>query len=142
MYELAIIGACALGASIGLFLGIWVARKIGLTPAAKEFARALDANEEYFKTMIARFKGRLKEYEQPSELQRFASHASGQNPADLVGLLGSELANIKGLPTWLRPFIPAIQSYIKENPETVQALISKFSQGFKGQGQDLNTDSL
>lgn len=143
MSELALIGACSIGASLGLFFGVMIARKIGLTPSAKEYARALDANEEYYKNMVARFRGRLKEYEQPSELQNFAAKAGGQNPADLVGLLSSNLANIRGLPAWVRPFIPAIQGYIKENPEIVTQLIAKFSQGMKVHGSEsLNSDTL
>jgi len=133
------LGIGCLGATIGLISGINIARRMGLTPSAKELEKALNANENYYKSMVARFRGRLKEYEQPSELQQFASKFQGENPENLVQLLANELPNVRGIPRYLRPFLPAISNYMKENPEQVQALITKFASSVgthgKGEGQ-------
>lgn len=125
-----IAGAC-IGVSLGLVGGIIVSRKLGLTPHAKELSKALDENETYYKTMLARLKGRLKEYEQPSDLQRLAQGTQGAE--DPVTMLLGNLGNIQGIPKWIRPFIPGIQAYAKEHPEEVTALIGKFmKQGGRG----------
>jgi len=132
------IGVGSIGAIIGLFLGFFMAKRMGLTPSAKELQRALDASEDYYKTMMGRFRGRLKEYEQPSELQRLSSRVEGESQEDMITAFANELPNIRGLPRWVRPFIPAITGWLKENPEQVKALISKFT-GSQKKGEDLNT---
>ena len=118
-------GAC-IGATLGLISGIIVSKKLGLTPSAKELGKALEANESYYKQTIQRFKGRLKEYEQPSELQRFAHQTKGVEPENMIAMLANELPNIRGLPAWIRPLVPGIQEYLKENPEQVTELVNKF----------------
>lgn len=139
MSEVLIIGVGLVGATVGLFLGrFW--RQLE-TPNTKILRRALEDSEEYYKTAIQRLKGRLKEYEQPEALQRYAAHMDGKTPEqmsiDLEGLLGSAGVTI---PRWIRPFIGPISAWLKENPDKVQAVLQKFTQG--GQGQSLNTDSL
>ena len=119
-------GAC-IGATLGLISGLVVSKRLGLTPSAKELSKALDANETYYRQTIQRFKGRLKEYEQPSELQRFAHQTKGVEPENMIAMLANELPNIRGLPAWIRPLVPGIQEYLKENPEQVQELITKFT---------------
>jgi hypothetical protein len=76
--------------------------------------------------MLGRLKRRIAEYEQPSELQNLAIQTRGVDPTNIISMLSNELPNIKNIPRWLRPFIPALQSYVKENPEQVQALLEKF----------------
>ena len=129
--SLELFAGLSLGASLGLVSGILVARKLGLTPHAKELSKALDENESYYKTMLSRLKGRLKEYEQPSDLQRLAQSTNGAE--DPVKMLLGNLGNIQGIPKWIRPFIPGIQAYAAEHPEQVQELIQKFiKQGGRG----------
>jgi hypothetical protein len=119
------VGCGSIGASLGFLLGI-ITKKF-LSPKNIEYRQMLKENEEYHKTQLGRMRARLKEYEQPSELQRFANGVNGQDPKDLVGLLANELPNLRGLPKWVRPLIPGISSYLKENPDQVQALIAKFA---------------
>ncbi len=121
-----IAGAC-IGATLGLISGIIISKKMGLTPSAKELEKALEANESYYKQTIQRFKGRLKEYEQPSELQRLAHQTKGAEPENIIAMLANELPNIRGLPGWIRPLVPGIQAYLKDNPEQVMELITKFT---------------
>jgi len=121
-----LVGVGSLGATLGLLVGIFISRRMGLTPSARELKQALEANESYYKQMVSRFRGRLKEYEQPSELQRFAQNTQGVAPDNMIEMLASELPNIRGLPRWLRPMIPGIQAYLKENPDQVTELVNKF----------------
>lgn len=126
MLEIACIGVGALGASIGLLSGIFLAKKLGISPTVGQLKQALEINEAYYKQIISRLKGRMKEYEQPTELQQIAQQAIGANPQDAISMLVANIGAIKGIPRWLRPFIPAIQQYIAENPDKVMALINKF----------------
>jgi len=131
MNEIAVIGIGLFGAALGLITGLIVAKYVGLQPETRELQRALAANDEYYKQRIARMRGMFKEYEQPTELQQMASQLQGAAPGDMVSMLIANLGGIKGLPKWLRPFLPAIESYIKDNPEKVQALMQKFLSGNK-----------
>jgi hypothetical protein len=136
---LLVAGAGSLGATLGYVLGL-ITKKF-TSPTVQQLSRALAENDAWYKTQIGRLKSRLKEYEQPSELQQFAHKYAeeAQNPENLVQLLSNELGNIRGLPRWLRPFIPAITSYIRENPEQVQMLIQKFLSPNRGPQQQSET---
>ena len=134
-------GAVSVGLIIGYVFGIVTKRF--LTPRASELRKALEENQDHYKSQLGRMRARLKEYEQPSELQGFANKYQGSDPKDIVGLLSNELANVRGLPRWVRPFLPAIQGYIKENPDQVQALIGKFLTPHKDSDKELSMqDSL
>lgn len=126
MSEILAVGTGLIGAATGLLTGLLLAKVIGLRPEVRELQRALEANDYYYKQRIARLKGMMKEYEQPTELQQMAHQLQGANSQDMISMLVQNLGGIKGIPKWLRPFIPAIQNYILENPEKVQQLIKKF----------------
>lgn len=130
-----IAGAC-IGSSLGLVLGMLISRHIGMTPHARELSKALDENESYYRTMIARMKGRMKEYEHPSDLQRLAQSASNAEGGDQLNMLLSNLGSIKGIPGWIRPFIPGVVAYAKEHPEELKALMEKFMKGGKVQNDE------
>jgi hypothetical protein len=112
---------------------------MGLAPSTREYKIAYEELEQRYKDMNSRWRGRIKEYEQPSELQQIAG--SGVAGEDLVTTVIANLGGMKSIPAWIRPFIPAVQNWIKENPETVKTLIQRFTQG-GGRGESLNTDSL
>lgn len=88
--------------------------------------------------MNNRWRGRIKEYEQPSELQQIAN--SGAEGDDMVNMILQNIGGVKSLPRWVRPFLPAIQSYIKENPDKVQAVIQRFVNQQKGGEESNNGD--
>lgn len=135
-------GAC-IGASLGLVSGMIISRHIGMTPHAKELSKALEENESYYKTMVARLKGRMKDYEQPADLQRLAQSASSVQGEDQISMILNNLGNIKGIPAYLRPFIPGVVAYAKEHPEQVQALIEKFiKKGGRGSNDEIGGDTL
>jgi Na+/glutamate symporter len=141
MSEILAIGVGTFGASLGILAGIVLARRLGLTPSAKELEHALDANEDYYKTYIGRLKGKMKEYEQPTELQQFAHAQQGVAPENLAAMLAAELPNVRGIPRWLRPLLPGIIDYVKSNPDQVQTLVQKFitqpRSGEAAQGESL-----
>jgi len=122
-------GMGLVGASIGFILGVLT--KKFLNPTIKQYKQAIEDGENYYKTQIARYRGRLKEFSQPSELQSIAN--SGAQAEDMVNMFLNQLGNIQGMPKWMRPLIPGIQQYAKENPEQVKALIEKFTQAKIGQ---------
>jgi TusA-related sulfurtransferase len=143
MSEIALMSGACIGVSLGLISGIIISRKIGLTPQAKELSHALEENETYYRTMINRFKGRLKEYEQPTDMQNLANKMSGLPEGDMIAMLSNNLGSISGIPKWIKPMIPGIQAYLKENPEQVKALVAKFiSGGRKAAGEDSGGDTL
>lgn len=128
---LGLIGVC-FGYLLGLFTKKWT------NPRVSELQRALETNEDYHKTQMSRLKRRIAEYEQPPELQQMASALSGTDLSspDAVSMLLSNIGGIKGVPKWIRPFLPAIQGYIKENPQQVQELLQKFLNTHKGAQQE------
>jgi hypothetical protein len=127
-FWIGLISGCLSGASLGLILSNFVKNQ---REDVKILRQALKDMEEYHKATIARLRGRIKEYEQPTELQQIAQI---ENIDDIIAVLSQNLAGIKGIPRWLRPFLPAIQEYIKQNPEKVKEVIEKFmrSGGKKG----------
>ena len=132
------IGTGLCGVAVGYLFGVVTKRY--MSPRVKDLQRVIEDEEVYHKKMIGRLSRRIAEYEQPPELQQMANQQV-ENPADLVNMLVSNIGGIKGLPRWVRPFLPAIQGWIKENPEQVQQLISKFLTPHKKE-QDLSTDAL
>ena len=141
--SLELVAGLCLGSSLGLVSGMIISRHIGMTPHAKELSKALDENESYYRQMVARLKGRMKEYEHPSDLQRLAQSANGAQGEDQISMMLNNLGSIKGIPGWIRPFIPGVVAYAKEHPAEVTSLIQKFlKQGGKGSGEDLEGDTL
>ena len=136
------VGTGMIGGTLGYVLGLLTKRF--LSPSVKELNQTIEANDRWYKQTMGRMKSRFKEYEQPSELQQMAAGADGMEQGDLVSMVIQNIGGIKSLPRWVRPFLPAIQSYIKENPDKVAALIKQFTnQGMRGQSEELKSeDSL
>lgn len=129
------IGAICL--TIGYMLGIVTKRF--LSPSVKELTNQLAMNEEYYKTQLGRLKRRAAEYEQPPDMMQLASQMQGMDLSspDAINMLVNNLGSVKGIPKWLRPVLPGIMSYVKENPEMVQQLVNKFinQRGEKSSGE-------
>lgn len=124
------IGIMSLGAILGLVLGYFFYSKVGLTPSAKAYKEALEAQEENIRILKGRYNARLKEINQPSELQRIASLEGSTE--DLVTQFSAILPSLP-IPKWLRPFAPQLASGIagwaKEHPEQIQSILQKLTQG-------------
>ena len=121
-----------LGATLGLLLGrFW--QKLE-APSIKTLRLALEDSEQYYKSQIGRYKGRLKEYEQPSELQQMASNLQGAPEGDVISAFVSQIGGMRGVPRWIRPFLPAIVGYVKENPQQVMALFKQAQSAFSKAG--------
>jgi len=116
-------GTGMLGVSFGYLFGLLTKR--WLTPTVKTLQQALETERAYYQTIMGRMKRRIADYEQPPDLMRIA-HKNPSNPMEAITMFADNLGSIKEIPKWLRPFIPAIQSYIKENPEQVAQVIEKF----------------
>lgn len=121
-----VVGASLISVSIGYILGI-VTKKF-MNPSVKELEKQLQINDEFYKTQLGRLKRRAAEYEQPPDMMQLANQMQGMdlNSPDAINMLVNNLGSIKGIPKWLRPAIPGIMAYVKENPQMVQALIQKF----------------
>jgi len=117
------LGTGMIGVSFGYLFGLLTKR--WLTPTVKILQNALETERAYYQTILGRMKRRIADYEQPPDLMRIA-HKNPSNPLEVVTMFADNLGSIKEIPKWLRPFIPAIQSYIKENPEQVSQLIERF----------------
>jgi len=124
-------GVC-IGSVLGLIIGVWMAKYTGLSPSSRELKRALIENEEHSKTMQSRLKRRIAEFEQPPELQQMVQGLDLNSP-DAVNMLINNLGSIKGIPRWIRPFIPGIAGYVKEHPEQVKGILERFITPHKGE---------
>jgi hypothetical protein len=122
------IGYIGIGACLGLVLGLVLSKIFGLSPRVTEAIKAMNENTQYYKTRIQRMQGQMKEYEQPSDIQRLSHGANLENIEGLV----TQMLNSSSIPKWIRPFItgsvPSIVSWAKEHPDTVKGLMEKFSQ--------------
>ena len=94
-----------LGVTLGLILGrFWQKFE---SPSVKTLRLALADSDMYFKSQIGRYKARLKEYEQPSELQQMAGNMQGASEGDMVTAFVNQIGGMRGVPRWIRPFLPA-----------------------------------
>lgn len=126
------IGAGLSGVSIGYLLGLVTKRFTN--PSVKELQKALELSEDNYKRQLARFRGRIREYEQPPEIMQISNQTGGEVNADSLRMLAQNLPSIKGLPKWVRPFVPAIQSFITENPDKVKDIVGQLYTRFGRQG--------
>ena len=128
-------GIGCIGATIGFIIGMKYQRY--LRPDARELEKALQYADENYKTMQSRLRNRLREYEQPAELIQTANQLStvDLSSPEAINMLIQQFGGMKSLPRWLRPMIPAIASYVKENPEIVKQLVEKFTPHPKTEGE-------
>jgi len=138
------LGMGMIGAALGFILGMITKRFTN--PAISELQKALNVADQAHKEGIARLRSRLREYSQPPELQQVASAITqgGLQGDDVITMISNALPSIKGIPAWIRPMIPALTGYLKENPEQVQELLKKFAfSGGRGSvGSETSGDSL
>src|SRR3989304_8915564 len=99
MSEVFAVGVGLVGAFTGLIVGFFLAKRMGLTPSTREYKIAYEELEQRYKEMNSRWRGRIKEYDQPSELQQMAN--SGAAGDDLVTMLINNIGGMKSVPSWL-----------------------------------------
>jgi hypothetical protein len=134
-----LVGYIGIGVLIGFVTGM-VVKKFE-DPRITAYRQALEATEMHYKESIARMRNRLREYEQPRQMQQIASMEN-------VGFdqLIDELANLPQIPKYLRPIIsraaPAIKQWAQENPDQVEALTQQLKERFLGKGQLAESEGL
>lgn len=121
------LGTGLVGVSIGYVLGLLT--KHWTAPTVMQVKKALEANDEYHKKLEGRLKRQIGEYNQPPELQSVATaiNQGGIEGSNMIEMITNALPTIKGIPTWMRPMIPAVTGWLKENPDQVDALVKKFA---------------
>lgn len=129
------LGAAGCGACVGYVLGL-ITKKY-TSPRANELVKALAESQEYHNTVVGRLKGQIRQFEYPVELSKI-----DKNSGDLVQTVINAMGGISKMPRWVQPFVPAIQSYIKENPGQVEALVQKFTARAGAGRRELEEESL
>ena len=129
-------GFSGIGLVIGLFIGIWLARKTGMTPNVKAYKDALEANAENLRVTKSRYNMRLREVEQPLALRQLVNDKNGASQIDLATAFSQILPSLP-VPRFLRPFMPQIlsgvQGWVTEHPDQVQAILQKVTQQGPGE---------